>query len=220
MSADPLSADLFVERLRSVPHHDGRLRARDIFGLAKEFAEMPPGEIDKLLDSLDHEVRIGAVSIMGQQAARKSTTPQRLQELYDLYLRRTDSINTWDLVDVSAHHVVGRYVLDRPRDVLYDLARSPRPWERRIAIYSTLFLIRAGEVDDTFALAEILADDNHKLVASTTGGMLREAGKKDRARLMRYLDEHAATAPRVLLRTAIEHLDKEQRAQYLKLRDR
>ncbi|WP_144120970.1 DNA alkylation repair protein [Catellatospora sichuanensis] len=96
---------------------------------------------------------------------------------------------------------------------------TPRTWSHaryeRIAIFCTLHFLRRGQVDDTFALAEILADDDHLMLASTTGGMLREAGKTDRARLLDYLDRYAATAPRVLLRAAIEHLEPEQRRHYL-----
>jgi 3-methyladenine DNA glycosylase AlkD len=189
----------------------------DVFGLAKEFVDMPPGEIDQLLTSPVHEARAGGLSIMGKQATDRRTPERRRKELYDLYLRRTDRINGWDLVDISAHQVVGGYLLDKPRDVLYELARSPRWWERRIAMFATLALVRKGDLDDTFALAEILVHDEHDLVQKVVGGMLREAGKRDRSRLLRFLDAYAATAPRVLLRDAIEHLDQAQRAHYLNL---
>jgi 3-methyladenine DNA glycosylase AlkD len=186
-----------------------------VFALAKEYVDMPLSEIDKLLDSPVHEARVGAVSIMGKQAMRKKTSQHRKEELYELYLSRTDLINTWDLVDVSAHQVIGGYLLDKPRDVLYRLARSENWWERRIAMFSTLAFIRAGDVGETFELAEILVDDDHDLVRKVVGGMLREAGKKDRARLLDFLDRHAATMPRTTLRQAIEHLDKKQRRHYL-----
>lgn len=191
------------------------VRMGDVFALAKEFIDLPPAEIEKLLDSEVHEVRAGALSIMGKQAARKRTTPQRREELYQLYLRRTDRINNWDLVDLSCHHVVGGYLADRPRDVLYQLARSKNLWERRIAIFSTMHFVRKGDLDDTYRLAEILLTDDQDLIHKVVGGMLREAGKHDRPRLLRFLDQHAATAPRTLLRYAIEHLDPPQRAHYL-----
>jgi hypothetical protein len=194
------------------------VRMGEVFALAKEFIAMPPDEIDRLLASPIHEARAGGLSIMGKQASRTQTPERRRRELYELYLRRTDRINDWDLVDISAHHVVGGWLLDKPRDVLYKLAHSPRWWERRIAVFATLALVRAGDLDDTFALAEVLVHDNHDLVRKVVGGMLREAGKHDRARLLGFLDTHAATAPRVLLRDAIEHLDPEQRAHYLNLK--
>jgi 3-methyladenine DNA glycosylase AlkD len=196
------------------------VRMADVLTLAREFVDLPPDEIDKLLASPIHEARVGALSIMGKQATRKRTPERRRQELYELYLRRTDRISDWDLVDVSAHHVVGGYLLDKPRDVLYQLARSPRWWERRIAVFATLAFVRRGDLDDTFALAEILLHDEHDLVQKVVGGLLREAGKHDRARLLRFLDTHAAAAPRVLLRDAIEHLDPDQRAHYLSMQPR
>jgi 3-methyladenine DNA glycosylase AlkD len=129
-------------------------------------------------------------------------------------------VNAWDLVDRSAHQVLGAWLLDKPRDVLHQLARSPRWWERRIAVFATLAFVRKGDLDDTFALAELLVHDEHDLVRRVVGGMLREAGKHDRARLLGFLDAHAATAPRVLLRDAIEHLDPQHRAHYLNLKPR
>jgi len=191
---------------------------RQVFDLAAEFVGMEPDELEKLLDAQSHEARVGAVSIMGKQATRKRTPETRRKELFELYLRRTDRINTWDLVDVSAHHVIGGYLFDKPRDVLYELARSEDWWERRIAMFSTLHFIRKGELDDTFALAEILVEDEHEMVQTVTGGMLREAGKHDRPRLLAFLDRHAARMPGRGLRDAIEHLDQDQRAHYRSLR--
>jgi 3-methyladenine DNA glycosylase AlkD len=196
------------------------VRMGQVFDLAKEFIEMPPGEIEKLLESEVHEVRAGGCSIMGKQAARKKTPESRRKELYDLYLRRHDRIDNWDLVDLAAHKVVGSYLFDfdKPRDILYKLARSKDTWERRTAVVSTLFFIRKGDVTDTFKIAEILVNDDHDLVNKATGGVLREAGKKDRSKLQRFLDKHAATMPRVALRYAIEHLDKEMRDHYLSMK--
>ena len=211
-----MTAREFVARLAALPAPGERVRMGQIFALAKEFVEMEPGEIEKLLDDPRHEVRVGAVSIMGKQAARKRTSEARRKELFELYLRRTDRIDTWDLVDVSAHHVIGGYLLDKPRDVLYELARSRRWWERRIAMFSTLQFVRKGQLDDTFALAEILVGDEHEMVQTVTGGMLREAGKHDRPRLLAFLDGHAAAMPRRMLRDAVEHLDPALRARYRK----
>jgi hypothetical protein len=194
------------------------VRMGEVFALAKEFIDMPPDQIDQLLASPIHEARAGGLSVMGKQASRKRTPERRRKELYELYLRRTDRINDWDLVDISAHQVVGGWLLDKPRDVLYELARSPRWWERRIAMFATLAFVRRGDLDDTFTLAELLVHDGHDLVRKVVGGMLREAGKHDRARLLGFLDTYAATAPRVLLRDAIEHLGPEQRAYYLSLK--
>src|SRR5215471_16121784 len=191
------------------------VRMGQVFALAKEFVEMLPGEIEKMPESPIHEVRAGALSIMDKQARNKKTPESRRKELFDLYLRRTDRINNWDLVDVSAPYVVGGYLFDKPRDVLYKLARSKSVWERRTAIVSTYYFIRKGDVDDTFKIAEILVDDDHDLIHKAVGGWIREAGKRDPKRLLSFLDKYGASMPRTLLRYAIEHLDQKQRAHYL-----
>src|SRR5436190_6225470 len=118
------------------------VRMGSLFELSKEFIDMPPSEIEKLLESPIHEVRAGAVSIMSKQAQHKKTSPSRKKELFDLYLRRSDRINNWDLVDLGAQYVVGGYLFDKPRDILYSLARSSNLWERRTAIFSTSYFIR------------------------------------------------------------------------------
>jgi 3-methyladenine DNA glycosylase AlkD len=191
------------------------VRMKQVFELSKEFQALPPGEIEKLLESPIHEARAGAVKVMAYQAASKRSPDARRRELYELYLRRHDRINDWDLVDLGAWDVVGRYLVDKPRDVLDRLARSTSPWERRTAILATLWFVRRGDLDDTFRIAEALVHDDHDLVQKAVGGALREAGKHDRERLRSFLDDHAATMPRTALRYAIEHLDKEERAGYL-----
>ena len=198
------------------------VRMGQVFTLAKEFIDMTPDEIEKLLDSKIHEVRAGGCSIMDKQARRKKTPEERRKELYDLYLRRHDRINNWDLVDVCAIHVIGGYLYDndKPRNVLYKLARSKNMWERRTAIVSTAYFIRQRDLDDTFKIAEMLLQDKEDLVHKATGWMLRFTGDKDRARLLSFLDKHAATMPRTALRYSIEKLDKKQREHYLSLKNR
>jgi 3-methyladenine DNA glycosylase AlkD len=186
-----------------------------IFPIAKKFAGMPLADVEKLLDSPYYEVRMGAVRIMDFQARAKRITPEQRKDLYDLYIRRHDRINNWDLVDRAAPHVVGGYLADKPRNVLYKLARSSNPWERRTAIVSTWYFIRAGEVDDTFAIAEILMKDKHELVQKGVGSWLREAGKRDQKQLLRLLDKHAGSMPRTMLRYAVEKLPTAQRAKFL-----
>lgn len=161
------------------------VRMGQLFALAKEFIEMPPGEIEKLLESPIHEMRAGACSIMGQQAKRKKTPESRRKELYDLYLRRHDRINNWDLVDLASYKVVGSYLFDfaKPRNVLYKLARSKSLWERRTAIVSTLYFIGKRDLEDAFKIAELLLKDDQDLIHKATGWALRFAGDKDHARL-------------------------------------
>ena len=222
MSAN-VNAKHFIEKLDKLGSKKDEFNGvsmGQIFAIAKEFIEMPPAEVEKLLESDIHKVRAGAVSIMDWQARSKKTPEKRRKELFDLYLRRHDRINDWDLVDRSAPYVVGGYLSDKPRDVLYKLARSKSPWERRTAITATYYFLRQGDVDDTFKIAEILVHDQHDLVQKAVGGWVREAGKKDLQKLLGFLDQYAATMPRTLLRYAIEHLEKEQREHYLNLRSK
>jgi 3-methyladenine DNA glycosylase AlkD len=194
------------------------VRVGQVFALAKEFIDMPTDEIEKLLDSPIHEVRAGALSIMGKKASHKKTPDSRRKELFDLYLRRHDRVNNWDLVDLGALYVTGIYLYDKPRDILYTLARSENIWERRSAIISTSYFIRQGDIDDTFKIAEILVNDKEDLIHKATGWMLRAAGDVDRQRLLDFLDQYAATMPRTLLRYSIEKLDKEGRTHYMNLK--
>jgi 3-methyladenine DNA glycosylase AlkD len=190
------------------------VRMGDVFALAKRYVEMPPEEIELLLESSLHEVRAGACSLMAKQAARRSTSEERRRQLFDLYLSRHDRINNWDLVDLAARDVVGAYLADRPRDLLYELARSDDVWERRTAIYATSYFLRAGELNETYAVAEILVEDPHDLIQKAVGGWLRESGKRDRERLLAFLAGNAERMPRTMLRYATEKLDPELRDRY------
>jgi 3-methyladenine DNA glycosylase AlkD len=194
-----------------------------VFAVAKEFMNMELDEVEKLLESKIHEVRAGAVSIMDFQARNKKTTDERRKALYNLYLKRHDCINNWDLVDRSAGFVVGAYLLDKPKAILYKLAKSKNMWERRTAIvstsyFSTSYFIRKGQVEDTFAIAEILLHDKQDLVHKAAGGWIREAGKKHRKELLEFLDRYAAIMPRTMLRYAIEKFPKDQREYYMKMK--
>jgi 3-methyladenine DNA glycosylase AlkD len=183
--------------------------------LSKQYLGMPVEELELLLGNPIHEARAAALTIMAQEARKKRTTEGRRRELFELYLQRHDGINNWDLVDSAAPYVVGGYLLDRPREILYQLARSEDLWERRTAMVSTGYFIREGQLDDTFAIAELLLGDRHDLIHKATGWMLREAGKVDRGRLRAFLDAHAATMPRTALRYAIEKFTPAERAHYL-----
>jgi hypothetical protein len=197
----------------------GRIRMGQIFELAKDFVDASPDDIEVLLAKPDHPPRVAAVSIMDFQARRNGTPESRRRELYELYLRRHDRINTWDLVDRAAPHVVGGYLWDKSREPLYQLAVSPHWYERRTSIVSTWFFIRRDDLDDTFGIAEALANDPHDLVQKAVGGWMREAGKRDEQRLRSYLDRHAATMPRTTLRYAIEQLPSDIRDHYLRLKN-
>jgi 3-methyladenine DNA glycosylase AlkD len=191
------------------------VRMGQVFALAKEYMNMPLEEVEKMLESPIHEMRVGAVSIMDFQARHKKTTEQRKKELFNLYIKRHDRINTWDLVDRSAPYVVGGYLFDKKRDILYKLARSKKMPERRTSILGTGYFIRQRDVEDTFKIGEMLLQDKEDLIHKAVGWMLRAAGDVDMKKLTSFLDKYAATMPRVTLRYAIEHFDKKQRDYYL-----
>jgi 3-methyladenine DNA glycosylase AlkD len=186
-----------------------------IFPIAKRFADMPLADVERLLDSPYYEVRMGAVSIMDFAARSKITSLEQRKALFDLYIRRHDRINNWDLVDRAAPYVVGGYLADKSREVLYRLARSRNPWQRRTAIVSTYYFIRSGDIDDTFGIAEILVNDKHELVQKAVGSWIREAGKRDQKRLVQFLEQHARSMPRTTLRYAVERLPAPQRTKFL-----
>jgi 3-methyladenine DNA glycosylase AlkD len=211
---EKLHAAEFAKRLGK----SERIAMGKIFALAKEFTDMPPAEIEKLLETPRHEMRVGAVSIMDWKARAKKTSEAERKALFDLYIKRHDQIDSWDLVDRSAPYVVGGYLADKPRKILYKLARSANPHERRSAIVSTYFFIRQDDLDDTFGIAETLVNDTEEVVQKAVGSWVREAGKRDPKRLLKFLDKHAATMPRIILRYAIEKLSKAQREHYLGLK--
>lgn len=188
-----------------------------VFDLAKKYKDLPLAEINILLDSDFYEVRMGAAAIMDFQAREKKLPEAQRKALYDLYLNRHDRLNNWDFVDRAAYNVIGRYLEDKPRDILYTLAKSDNVWERRTAIVSTYHFIKSGDLDDTFRIAEILVHDPHDLIQKAVGGWIREAGKKGESRLKAFLDQYAATMPRIMLQYAVEKLDKTTREFYLNL---
>ena len=192
------------------------IRMGTIFAIAKKYGELSIKEIEKLLESPVHEYRVAGVSIMDKLSRVKKTTEERRKEMFDLIVRRTDRINNWDLVDLAALYVTGSYLFDKPRNILYKFAKSKDLWERRIAIVSTAYFIRQGDVDDTFRIAELLVKDKHDLIHKSTGWMLRFAGSKDKKRLRAFLDKYASTMPRTLLRYSIENLDKREKEYYMK----
>lgn len=238
--AQELSAKNFIERLKSYQSDEELKKIQryfktekgeysygdkfmgvkmgNLFALAKEFGEMPVKEIEKLLESPIHEVRAGAVSIMDKASRNKNISKDRLKDFFDLYMRRHDRINNWDLCDLGCLHMTGSYLYDKPHDVLYKLARSKNIWERRTAILSTCYFLRQADTIDTFKIAEILVNDKEDLVHKATGWMLRFAGTKDREKLVSFLDKHAATMPRTLLRYSIEHFSKKEREYYMSLK--
>jgi 3-methyladenine DNA glycosylase AlkD len=196
------------------------VRMSAIFDLAKAFMGMSLAEIEVLLESEYYEVRMGAVSIMDFQARDKKTGAARKKDLFDLYMKCHDRIDNWDLVDRSAPYVVGGYLFDKPRDVLYQLAKSVDVWERRTAIVSAYFFIRQNDLSDTFKIAELLVHDPHDLIQKAVGSWIREAGKRDKLVLIEFLDGYAGSMPREMLRYAVEKLDKKEKQYYMEINRR
>jgi 3-methyladenine DNA glycosylase AlkD len=191
------------------------VRMGTVFALAKECLAMPLAEIEALLESPVHEARAGACSVMGKAATHSRVTPERHAGLVELYVRRHDRIDDWDLVDLAAYQVLGTWLLERPRDLLYGLAGSDFWPERRSAIVATAAFLGRGQVHDTFAISRLLVDDDHPLVQKGVGWMLRYASDTDRPAFRAFLDELAPAMPRTMLRAAVEKLDPDERNHYL-----
>ncbi|MFN7730541.1 MAG: DNA alkylation repair protein [Pirellula sp.] len=181
--------------------------------LAKQYKNLPLSEIRPLLNSPIHEHRHIALMILVLQVAKCS--PEHRRTVYDFYLQNKHAINNWDLVDCSAPYIVGGYLIDRSRTPLTQLAKSASLWDRRIAILATQHFIRHDDFDDTLTLCERLLDDPEDLIHKATGWMLREAGKRSESVLLGFLDQHAPTMPRTMLRYAIEKLTPQQRRKYM-----
>jgi len=150
--------------------------------IANRYVHLPLTGVEKLLASPIHEHRFVALEILVAQYEQGNI------EVFDFYLKHTKFINNWDLVDTSAPYIVGKHLLTRPRKILYRLAKSKNLWERRIAIVSTQTFIRAGEIEDTFAIAKILLTDEHDLIHKAVGWMLRETGKQSAPALVKFLE--------------------------------
>ena len=165
-----------------------------------------------------HEIRLAALLCLVEIFSRSKKGEEALRkQCVDFYLAHTDRINNWDLVDLSCYNLLGAWLLDKDRTLLYDLARSGKNiWEQRIGIVSTMAFIRKGQLDDTYAIADILLNHPHDLLQKAVGWLLREAGKKDEASLRKFLDKRASVMPRTMLRYAIEKFPEPVRQHYLR----
>ncbi|MEQ8584128.1 MAG: DNA alkylation repair protein [Marinoscillum sp.] len=213
-----MTAREFIDTLEVVSgEYSGAIPKREIFSLAKEFQQMPVTEVVTLLREGNDDHRLGAVSILDWKARDKETSAEEKEEVYRAYINNHQWIDDWGMVDRAAPYVVGGYLFDKDKTVLYDLARSPHPMERRTAIVSTYYFIRKNKIDDTFKIAEILANDPDEYVQKAVGSWVREAGKRDENKLKDFLNKFTPGLPRITLRYAIEKLDPETRKHYLEL---
>ncbi|MEA5046551.1 MAG: DNA alkylation repair protein [Petrimonas sp.] len=181
--------------------------------VAKANKNLSFDELKKLLDDDYHECRFCALIILADQFKKADNAGRK--EIFEFYLANTRGINNWDLVDVSSYSIVGEWLLDNDRSVLYQLAESANLWEQRISIISTLAFIRKNDFADTLKLSEKFLTHRHDLMHKACGWMLREAGKRDEKTLTYFLDKHCTQMPRTMLRYAIEKLSPEQKTHYL-----
>ena len=176
-------------------------------------------DLDECIASEYHEVRLAALLALVEIFAHAKRLPAKQADCIDFYLSHTDRINNWDLVDLSCYPLLGVWLLDKDRSLLYDLARNGKTiWEQRIGIVSTMTFIRHGQLQDTFDIADILLHHPHDLIHKAVGWLLREAGKRDKEALTAYLEPRCQDMPRTMLRYAIEKFPEAERQAYLKKR--
>jgi len=182
--------------------------------LAGEFKDLPVSEVEILLRSAIHEERLLAILLFVRIFDNGGNDVKK--DIYNRYLQSTEFINNWDLVDVSAEHVVGAYLMDKSRRPLYRLANSKILWERRIAIMATFHFVKRREFSETLKISGLLLADRHDLIHKATGWMLREIGKRDLQTEEAFLKQHYKHMPRTMLRYAIEKFPEDKRQRYLK----
>lgn len=178
--------------------------------VAKNHKNLPLNQIKELLNSKIHEQRLIAILILVNNYKNNQ------EEIYNFYLKNSKQINNWDLVDLSAHKIVGQHLFNKDRSTLYKLAKSDNLWERRISIISTAFFINNNEFQDTIKISEILLNDKHDLIHKAVGWMLREMGKRDQEILETFLKKRYKNMPRTMLRYSIEKFPEDLRQKYLK----
>jgi len=177
-------------------------------------------DLEECLASGYHEVRLAGLLTLVELFSHSRKDPLVQERCIGFYLAHTERINNWDLVDLSCYQLLGSWLMDKDRSLLYDLARNGKSvWEQRIGIVSTMAFIRKGQLDDTFAIADILLDHPHDLIHKATGWLLREAGKRDGSALREFLATRYMNMPRTMLRYAIEKFPEQERQQYLKKKE-
>lgn len=190
------------------------IKVPDLRKLVSKYWQMPVADAIKLLHSKYHEERLTALLILVKKFAKGDE--KKKKQIYELYLKNTKFVNNWDLVDLSSHEIVGKFLKNKPKDILYKLAKSKSVWERRIAVISTFFYIKDGDSKDAIKLAKMLLNDKHDLIHKAVGWMLREVGNRcGQKELLKFLDKNSHKMPRTMLRYAIEKLPENVRQKYL-----
>lgn len=181
--------------------------------IAKNYRELSLKDLQQLLSSQFNEERLFALIVLVDQYQRQDNQ----EEIFQFYLKHKKHVNNWNLVDSSAHLIVGAHLFDKDKSLLLELAASDSLWDRRISIVSTWYFIRQEKLDWTFKLAKLLINDDHDLIHKAVGWMLREAGKKDEEALKAFLNKQATRMPRTMLRYSIEKFTPQERNFYLKM---
>ena len=180
--------------------------------IAKEFSDINLKAVELHLDSKYHEERLAALLIL----VEKFKKADNKKEIYDFYCNNVKKVNNWDLVDLSADKIVGAYLIDKDKKILYKMANSDNLWERRVAIISTFAFVKSGKFEECFKVSELLLNDEHDLIHKAVGWMLREVGKRDQEAEEKFLKKHYKKMPRTMLRYAIEKFPEDLRARYLR----
>ena len=185
-------------------------------GVVKEcWSKVSFDNLEECITNEYHEVRLAALLTLIEIFSHAKKNPELQKQCVDFYLSHTDRINNWDLVDLSCYPLLGMWLLDKDRTLLYDLARNGKTmWEQRIGIVSTMQFIRHGQTADTYAIAEILLNHKHDLIHKAVGWLLREAGKKNVEELKAWLEPRCSTMPRTMLRYAVEKLPEPDRRHF------
>ncbi|MFA6701936.1 MAG: DNA alkylation repair protein [Dysgonamonadaceae bacterium] len=187
--------------------------APEVKSIVKKFKELPIDEIELLLSDEIHECRLCALLILVERFKRADEATR--SGIVDFYLAHSQYINNWDLVDISSYVILGEWLLDKDRSILYDLSKSNSLWEQRIAMVSTMTFIRQNDFKDALLLSKIYLTHKHDLIHKASGWMLREVGKRDEGVLTGFLDIHHKQMPRTMLRYSIEKLSPEQKKHYM-----
>ncbi|WP_341788066.1 MULTISPECIES: DNA alkylation repair protein [unclassified Rickettsia] len=181
--------------------------------IAKTYYNLSKDDLGGLIKSRFNEERLLALVILINQYQKASDNDKKF--FYEFYIDNIKYVNNWNLVDASAHYIIGAYLWDKDKEYLFKLAKSENLWERRIAMVATWYFIRKNELNLTFKIAQLLLNDKHDLIHKAVGWMLREAGKKDEKQLIDFLNQHISQMPRTTLRYAIERFPKETRRHYI-----
>ena len=185
----------------------------------KYYKDISLGGIALLLKSVYHEIRMTAL-LMLVNKMEKTKDAKKHEAIVACFMKNLDAVNNWDLVDLAAPSILGKYLFDKDKTLLYEFAASDSLWKKRIALLATFYFIKHSHFDDTLAICEMLMDSNtHDLIQKSIGWILREIGKRDIDKEKEFLDKYAATMPRISLRYALEHFSEEQKEFYMKLEE-